>query len=107
DSDAEANRVLTLFAEGGENEYNRLLPDQHEIHYYGAIRATKACIGCHQKLDPDVREGSLIAAVKIRMATDDMESAVHLNRAWLISTALVTVLLIMAGSWLIVRYVIV
>src|SRR5262249_55673168 len=33
--------------------------------------------------------------------------AVHVNRAFLISIALVTALLIMAGSWIIVRYVIV
>jgi HAMP domain-containing protein len=106
-NDSEAPRVLALFADEGQNEYSRTLPDQHEIHYYGAIRDTTTCLGCHQRLDPDVQKGSLLAAVKIRMPTDDIESAVHLNRAWLISTALVTALLIMTGSWLIVRNVIV
>jgi signal transduction histidine kinase len=105
-ADSEANRVLEEFANPAVNEYSRLLPDQ-QIYYYEAIRATRSCVPCHQKLDADVQEGSLLAAVKIRMSTGDIESAVHLNRAWLISTALVTALLIMTGSWLIVRYVIV
>ncbi len=41
------------------------------------------------------------------MPTGSIEEGVHRNRAWLIATALVTALLIMLGSWLIVRYIIV
>ncbi len=40
-------------------------------------------------------------------AIDAIMDGIHVNRAVLISTALVTALLIMAGSYLIVRYVIV
>ena len=52
----------------------------------------------------------LIALVKIEVpkkAIESIDDRMHVNRAMLISTALVTALLIMAGSYLIVRYVIV
>src|SRR5437868_11403650 len=42
--------------------------------------------------------------VKITPRTHDIGVRVHLNRALLIATALVTALLIMGGSYLIVRY---
>jgi signal transduction histidine kinase len=107
DYDREANKVLEQFANEEKNQYDQRVPDQPEIHYYGAIRASKSCLGCHQKTNPDVQEGSLLAVIKIKMPTDDIDAAVQYNRAWLISTALVTALLIMSGSYLIVRYVIV
>src|SRR6202030_2635811 len=47
------------------------------------------------------------ALARIRMPTKSIEEGVHRNRAWLIATALVTAILIMLGSWLIVRYIIV
>jgi signal transduction histidine kinase len=54
-----------------------------------------------------VAENDLLAVVKIRVPTDPIEKEFHENRAWLLSTALVTALLIMGASYLIVRYVIV
>ena len=48
-----------------------------------------------------------MAVVRIRMSTQSIEEGFHTNRAVLISFALGTSLLIMAGSYLIVRYVIV
>src|SRR5207248_3740123 len=44
---------------------------------------------------------------RIRMPTKALEEGVHWNRAVLMGTALATALCIMAGSWIIVRYVIV
>src|SRR5262249_36009902 len=54
-----------------------------------------------------IKEGDLMAVLEISTPTGAIESGVHLNRAVLISTALVTALLIMSGSYIIVRYVIV
>jgi nitrogen fixation/metabolism regulation signal transduction histidine kinase len=54
-----------------------------------------------------LKEGSLLAVLKIDMPTESIETRMHRNRAVLLSTALVTALLIMGGSYLIVRYVIV
>src|SRR5437763_11793236 len=49
----------------------------------------------------------LFAVVKIEGPTTLIEEGVHINRAVLLCTALATALLIMGGSYLIVRYVIV
>lgn len=75
--------------------------------YYGAVRASKACLSCHRQLKPDLAEDDLLAVIKIEVPTESIEEELHTNRALLISTALVTALLIMTGSYLIVRYVIV
>ena len=74
-----------------------------------AISSTKTTcrVGQRREATARPREGDLLAVVKISMPTEAIEKGVHLNRAVLISTALVTALLIMGGSYLIVRYVIV
>ncbi len=102
-------------AEKFEDSRHVRADDQQFFVYYGAVRATASCVECHRKKQTDAEKkefgelqaGSLIAVVKIRMHTKPIEDGVHLNRAVLISTALVTALLIMTGSYLIVRYVIV
>src|SRR5262249_52501296 len=75
--------------------------------YYGAVRPSPSCRGCHRQLTPGLEENDLLAVVKIEVGTDHIQKEIHENRALLISTALVTALLIMAGSYVIVRYVIV
>ena len=99
-------------ADDPQNEAQRFLSGQRKLVYYGAVRATKQCIACHQRVAkaqnrPAFSEGELMAIVRIRMDTKGITSGVHINRAILMSIALVTALLIMAGSWIIVRYVIV
>jgi signal transduction histidine kinase len=89
-------------------ETNQRQDSQGQNYYYGAIRATQSCLKCHHRINPDVsKEGDLIGILKIRIPTSDIQSEVNVNRAVLISTALVAALLIMAGSYFIVRYVIV
>jgi signal transduction histidine kinase len=88
-------------------EDNRLLIEKRKNYYYGAVRATKTCLGCHHKFEPDLAEGDLIALIKIEVPTEGIDEGIDKNRALLISTALVTAILIMLGSYLIVRYVIV
>jgi signal transduction histidine kinase len=101
-----------------KNEAKRFPAGEHVLLYYGAVRANKACLACHnppgkaglaaqKRGQPKLAENELMAVVRIRMKTDAIVTAVHVNRAFLISTALVTALAIMAGSWIIVRYVIV
>jgi signal transduction histidine kinase len=94
------------------NEDRRGPAGERVLLYYGAIRAGKSCMACHQKLTetygkPKLAENELTAIVRIRMDNEAIITRVHINRAFLISTALVTALVIMAGSWIIVRYVIV
>jgi signal transduction histidine kinase len=77
------------------------------------VRATSKCICCHVRTGEDTQAlgalnpGDLIAMVRINIPTTAIEEGVHLNRAVLITMALLTALAIMAGSYLIVRYVIV
>ena len=58
-------------------------------------------------MNAELQEGDLLAVIKIEMPTEPIDDGLHANRALLITTAIVTALLIMAGSYLIVRYVIV
>jgi signal transduction histidine kinase len=88
----------------------RLRPSEQVLLYYSPLRATKECMSCH-----DTQQGkagpftlnSLEGIIRIRMPTKAIEEGVHWNRAILMATALVTALIIMAGSWIIVRYIIV
>lgn len=118
------NRFLN---DPNKNEETRPLPSQGAFYYYGAIRASASCLQCHGKSSEELiqlgmpelkdelkqleltelKENDLMGVMSIRLPTRDIESAVHLNRALLISTAILTALLIMAGSYLIIRYVIV
>ncbi len=90
-------------------EYNQQVLSQGQNYYYAAIRASASCAGCHDKnaKGEAIKPGDLIAVLKIEMATGDIEDAVHRNRALLLTTGIITALLIMGGSFVIVRYVIV
>jgi signal transduction histidine kinase len=75
-------------------------------NYYAPIRhGNEALIGARPTADAGDNEP--IALLKIALTTDPIDKAMHLNRAVLIATALVTALLIMSGSYMIVRYIIV
>ncbi|RLS59905.1 MAG: HAMP domain-containing protein [Planctomycetota bacterium] len=91
------------------NEENKLFLSRSVNHYYAAIRASKSCMGCHTQLQGAIKENDLLAMIQIDVdiPIDSIEKQVHINRAILISNALITALLIMGGSYLIVRYVIV
>jgi two-component system sensor histidine kinase BarA len=92
-------------------EYNQQALSQGKNFYYAAIRASDSCVGCHyhekNARGEPTKVGDLLAVLKIEMATSDIEDAVHRNRALLLTIGIVTALLIMGGSFLIVRYVIV
>jgi two-component system sensor histidine kinase BarA len=76
--------------------------------YHVAIRASESCLKCHRTTEPIAQqERDLLGVVEVKIAAKEFNDRVHGNRAILISTALVSSLLLMTGSWLIVRYVIV
>jgi two-component system sensor histidine kinase BarA len=99
----------------GRDEANRQAPKENAYYYYGAIRAGQSCVNCHR--DPakvgekvavaGLKPDDLMAVVRIRLSTQSIEEGFHTNRALLISFAIGTSLLIIAGSYLIIRYVIV
>ncbi len=92
-----------------KDEYSQLFRSSGEHHYYAAVRATPACLSCHETTarGEKLNAGDLIAVLKIKMYTRDIDVAVNVNRALLLTTGIVTAFLIMCGSYLIVRYVIV
>lgn len=75
--------------------------------YTFALRAEGSCFSCHQQKEPALAKGDLLALAEITMPTSQLQGSVHRNRALLISTAFISALLLMAGSYLVVRYVIV
>jgi signal transduction histidine kinase len=54
-----------------------------------------------------IQDGDLMAVVKVTLSTEAIETGAHMNRALLLSFALLTAILIMTGSYLIIRYVVV
>jgi two-component system, NarL family, sensor histidine kinase BarA len=111
--DSFEQRLLEDFLEDDQKtEDSRLLPAQHVIEYYGAIRASASCLSCHplpaeRAAYGEMKRGDLLAVVKISMPTSAIEDGINWNRALLLSTAIVTVALMMGASYVIVRYVIV
>ena len=112
--------ALTAFRKDADRiELTRKAPKENAFYYYGAIRAGQSCVDCHadrtqmaamgaaDKTNPDLKAGDLMAVVRIRLSTQVIEEGFHTNRALLISFAVGTSLLIIAGSYLIIRYVIV
>ncbi|MGL4422084.1 MAG: ATP-binding protein [Gemmataceae bacterium] len=89
------------------------LRDEKAYIYFGAVRTGRACLGCHREAgkvpfpQPDLAEGDLLAMVSVRMSTELIDSGFHQNRALLIAFAIGTTVLILTGSYLIIRYVIV
>jgi two-component system, NarL family, sensor histidine kinase BarA len=110
-------RLKEFVDDPNKKEDNDLLLSNGSHLYYAAIRASESCLKCHRENkrranpdSPEMQAKDLIALVKIEVpgeAIQAIEDGVHVNRAVLISTALITAILIMAGSYLIVRYVIV
>lgn len=103
-------RLRDFLRDPKKMEDNRLMLSRSINQYYGAIRASGQCLSCHQKTQNGLTEGGLIGMIRVELTVpidDAMERRVHINRALLITTALATALLIMTGSYLIVRYVIV
>ncbi len=108
----EADLLKEFAANKDKQQDSRELAAKQKIFYYGAVRATPKCLACHpiateQESLAGLKENDLMAMVRISIPTLAIEDGVHQNRAWLITIALVAALLIMAGSYLIVRYVIV
>jgi two-component system, NarL family, sensor histidine kinase BarA len=88
-----------------------LIEGKYYYRYYASIRAGHEGLIGHAapagaNAEPR-KDGDLVAMLSISIPTEAIERGMHINRALLISAALITALLTMSGSYLIVRYVIV
>ncbi len=105
--------LLAFEQDPTRTEQTFLVPEEKSYLYYAPVRATRACIACHRSEKevvnplPDLKEGDLLGMVGVRMSTELIETGFHQNRALLIAFAFGTTVLILAGSYLIIRYVIV
>jgi two-component system sensor histidine kinase BarA len=107
--------ISHFLTDSAKPEEKRKALKEHSYYYYGAIRAGPACVNCHTdpaKMGPakvrhDMKVDDLMAVVRIQLSTQMIEEGFHTNRALLISFAIGASLLIIAGSYLIIRYVIV
>lgn len=87
----------------------RFVEGNQQYEYYQAVYAATSCIGCHRVRDVsrELFDGDLMAVAKVRISNGPTQANLNLNRAFLLSSAIVTVFLAMVASWVIVRYVIV
>jgi signal transduction histidine kinase len=101
----ETTVVAAFVQDAGLTDDRRILDGEHAYIYYGPVRAAKSCLACHAA--NVAKEGDLMGVVSVRMGTELIESGFHQNRALLIAFAIGTTVLVLAGIYLIVRYVIV
>jgi signal transduction histidine kinase len=106
--------VAKIAADPGLSEEKVNQSDRGVLHYYGAIRALPSCVECHNRLpatagvaNPPLKEGDLMAVMKVTLSTEAIETQANVNLALLLSFALLSAILIMTGSFLIIRYVVV
>ncbi|QEL19730.1 ATP-binding protein [Limnoglobus roseus] len=96
-----------------KTEYSITVPAERVYVYYAPVRAGRQCVECHRseksvpKPVANLKEGDILGMVSVRMSTELIETGFHQNRALLIAFAIGTTVLILAGSYLIIRYVIV
>jgi two-component system sensor histidine kinase BarA len=97
--------------EQGKSEWTRTALNSEgkaEFQYYGAVRASKSCLSCHNEdRGQQVAEGDLLGMAKVAFPMAPTEKALHWNNAILLATAIVTTFLAMVAAYAIVRYVIV
>lgn len=80
----------------------------NQFEYRLALRAESSCMACHRTAEPKAEQpGQLLGVVNVKIPASEYTDRLHINIAILITTALISALLLSAGSWLIIRYVIV
>src|SRR5262245_38599414 len=92
-------------------DFSKIRATDRALLYYAPLRAGKGCLQCHGQKDGKIgyaaAENDILGMVRISMTTKAIEEGLNWNRAILIATAIGTTVLIMTGSWIIVRYIIV
>jgi signal transduction histidine kinase len=114
DDNFERGLLKEFLEDEGTKEVSRVMPSQPFVYYYAPVRSLPSCksAACHPlpsegQVATEAAGNYFMGMARIKIPTESIEKGVHLNRAWLITAALVTAILIMTGSYLIVRYIIV
>jgi signal transduction histidine kinase len=88
--------------------------DGDRFLYYGAVRAGPSCVGCHRDparsgaaARPDLQPNDLMAVVRVQLPTDSLRAGFNQNLALLAAFCVGACILILAGSFAVLRYVVV
>lgn len=109
----EVELIRALMRDPNRIEEVRHVRDKEMVYYYAPIRAGSSCLQCHPVSDSErqeigeLKQNDVMAVIRFELSTEHIRSGLHANRAYLITNGLVTAILIMAGTYLIIRYVIV
>jgi two-component system, NarL family, sensor histidine kinase BarA len=108
----EQNIIRSFMQDPSKHEFVRMAQNKEIVRYYAPVRASQSCLKCHplpQEQDETgpLKAGDVMDVIRLELSTEHMQSGLHTNRAFLVTNAIVTALLIVAGSYLIIRYVIV
>jgi signal transduction histidine kinase len=103
----ELDLIEKFQADANLQEAHRWLPNQGIYHYYAAIRAGNEELLGQLAPPGEHADGELLAVLRISVPTGNIERGMNINRPILLSAAIGTTFLIMFGSRLMVRYVIV
>jgi signal transduction histidine kinase len=119
--------VRQLTGDTARTELAGPVDGEPKFAYYRSIRASGSCVECHrseaklntflggaaaaEKLSglvaPTLADGDLMAVVRVELNTEMIDDGFHRNLAWLAAFAVGTTLLILAGTYLVIRYVVV
>ena len=91
--------------------------EKGEYHYYQPVYWKKTCLDCHHAADNHPESSDLsdpllatlppFRVVKVIMPAHKTQVAINMNRALLLATAIITVVVAVIAMYLIVRYVVV
>jgi signal transduction histidine kinase len=82
-------------------------PDGQQYNYYTAIRPGDEFMLPRRLADSKAGDARVVALFKISVPTAAIDKGMNLNRVFLISIALIIAILIMVGSYMTIRYVVV
>lgn len=111
----EDRQVLAAFLSSPTiSEETRAAPGR-VFFYYGAVRAGPSCVGCHRdpermkpaSASPDLEPNQLMAVVRVQLSSEMIEAGFNQSLALLAAFCVGACILILAGSFAIIRYVVV
>jgi signal transduction histidine kinase len=113
-ADADRQERAAFLTDPARTESSREAPGRAFL-YYGAVRAGQSCLACHRDparsapapAAPELQPGDLMAVVRVQLSTEMIEAGANQNLALLAAFCVGACLLILAGSFAVIRYVVV
>lgn len=127
-TDADREAIQELADQPELPEMFRRSSGEQEIVFYARVRAETGCVSCHRSVErlatslgggadataraaalvrPELNAGDTLGVMRVRMSSAAIDDGVEANFAWLVTFAVGTTILILAGNYAIIRYVVV